>query len=159
MRADRLLLQRLRKSQSGTALYGDAQVAAEECAQEPSVYSAYEGAASQRLIVVANRLPVSAFKDRDGRWALQACPHPLLPHLPSTLCHVGRAATHCVLAWTLAVCPALEATAVWLSCRVWHGGGCHFNAAWHHGRSVQPLRCQDCACLHQLQCMGVLLLL
>ena len=73
-RADRLLLQRLRKSQSGTALYGDAQAAAEdrECAAEPSVYAAYEGAHSQRLIVVANRLPVSAFKDRDGRWALQA---------------------------------------------------------------------------------------
>ncbi|KAK9822383.1 hypothetical protein WJX81_006174 [Elliptochloris bilobata] len=70
-RVDRLLLQRLRKSQSGTALYGDAQVAAEECIQEPSVYSTYEGAASQRLIVVANRLPVSAFKDSDGRWALQ----------------------------------------------------------------------------------------
>lgn len=77
-RADRLLLQRLRKSQSGTALYGDAQAAAEdrECAAEPSVYAAYEGAHSQRLIVVANRLPVSAFKDRDGRWALQARPRP-----------------------------------------------------------------------------------
>lgn len=36
------------------------------------MYSAYEGASSQRLIVVANRLPVSAFKDSDGHWALQA---------------------------------------------------------------------------------------
>ena len=26
----------------------------------------------QRLIVVANRLPVSAYKDRSGRWQLQA---------------------------------------------------------------------------------------
>ncbi len=135
MRADRLLLQRLRKSQSGTALYGDAQVAAEECAQEPSVYSAYEGAASQRLIVVANRLPVSAFKDRDGRWALQACPHSLLQYLPSTLpcgqgCYILHAGMH------FGSVAALEAAAVWLSWRVWHGGGCHFNAARHHGRSV-----------------------
>lgn len=28
--------------------------------------------ALQRLIVVANRLPVSAYKDRSGRWQLQA---------------------------------------------------------------------------------------
>jgi hypothetical protein len=28
-------------------------------------------AALQRLIVVANRLPVSAYKDRGGRWQLQ----------------------------------------------------------------------------------------
>ena len=40
------------------------------------MYAAYEGAHSQRLIVVANRLPVSAFKDRDGRWALQARARP-----------------------------------------------------------------------------------
>jgi hypothetical protein len=68
--ADRLLLQRLRKSQSGTALYGEAQQAAEEVT-EPSVYSVYEGTATQRLIVVANRLPVSAVKERDGSWSLQ----------------------------------------------------------------------------------------
>ena len=45
------------------------------------MYSAYEGASSQRLIVVANRLPVSAFKDSDGHWALQAC----TPHCPARL--------------------------------------------------------------------------
>ena len=38
---------------------------------EPSVYSAYEGTTSQRLIVVANRLPVSAVRERDGSWSLQ----------------------------------------------------------------------------------------
>ncbi len=68
--ADRLLLQRLRKSQSGTALYGESQQAAEELT-EPSVYSVYEGTTTQRLIVVANRLPVSAVKERDGSWSLQ----------------------------------------------------------------------------------------
>lgn len=45
------------------------------------MYSAYEGASSQRLIVVANRLPVSAFKDCDGHWALQA----RTPHCPAGL--------------------------------------------------------------------------
>ena len=30
---------------------------------------------SQRLIVVANRLPVSASKKQDGNWQLQARPH------------------------------------------------------------------------------------
>ncbi|BDA46931.1 probable alpha,alpha-trehalose-phosphate synthase [UDP-for [Coccomyxa sp. Obi] len=69
-RVDRLLLQRLRKSQSGTALYGDAQQVVEDYT-EPSVYSAYEGTTSQRLIVVANRLPVSAVRERDGSWSLQ----------------------------------------------------------------------------------------
>lgn len=68
--ADRLLLQRLRKSQSGTALYGDAQQVVEDYT-EPSVYSAYEGTTTQRLIVVANRLPVSAVRERDGSWSLQ----------------------------------------------------------------------------------------
>ena len=68
--ADRLLLQRLRKSQSGTALYGDSQQAAEDL-QEPSVYQTYENASQQRLIVVANRLPVSAVRERDGSWSLQ----------------------------------------------------------------------------------------
>ncbi|CAK0785345.1 Trehalose-6-P synthase/phosphatase complex synthase subunit [Coccomyxa viridis] len=69
-RVDRLLLQRLRKSQSGTALYGDSQQAAEDL-QEPSVYQTYENASQQRLIVVANRLPVSAVRERDGSWSLQ----------------------------------------------------------------------------------------
>ncbi|KAK9830458.1 hypothetical protein WJX72_011880 [[Myrmecia] bisecta] len=71
-RVDRLLLQRLRKSQSGTALYGDGQAAQAEEYQEPSVYTAFsESGAAQRLLVVANRLPVSAYKDKDGRWQLQ----------------------------------------------------------------------------------------
>ena len=39
---------------------------------EPSVYSSYEEATSQRLIVVANRLPVSAVRERNGSWSLQA---------------------------------------------------------------------------------------
>ncbi|KAL0043722.1 hypothetical protein WJX82_000124 [Trebouxia sp. C0006] len=68
-RVDRLLLQRLRKSQSGTALYKEAQVAEEQ--QERSVYSSYDSGGSQRLLVVANRLPVSAYKDKQGRWQLQ----------------------------------------------------------------------------------------
>jgi hypothetical protein len=72
--ADRLLLQRLRKSQSGTALYKEAQVAEEQ--QERSVYSSYDSGGSQRLLVVANRLPVSAYKDKQGRWQLQ------VDHLP-----------------------------------------------------------------------------
>ena len=96
MLADRLLLQRLRKSQSGTALYGDSQPAqppppiipAEDVA-EPSVYAAYEGVASQRLIVVANRLPVSAFKDKDGAWQLQASS-------PCQTCKTCLSCTHAI---------------------------------------------------------------
>ena len=65
-----LCADRLRKSQSGTALYGDSQQAAEDL-QEPSVYQTYENASQQRLIVVANRLPVSAVRERDGSWSLQ----------------------------------------------------------------------------------------
>lgn len=72
--ADRLLLQRLRKSQSGTALYKQAQVAEEQ--QERSVCSSYDSGSSQRLLVVANRLPVSAYRDKEGRWQLQ------VDHLP-----------------------------------------------------------------------------
>ena len=67
--ADRLLLQRLRKSQSGTALYGEAQAAEE--AQEQSVYTANSAAGTARLLVVANRLPVSAVRDAAGNWQLQ----------------------------------------------------------------------------------------
>lgn len=68
-RIDRLLLQRLRKSQSGTALYGEAQAAEE--AQEQSVYTANSAAGTARLLVVANRLPVSAVRDAAGNWQLQ----------------------------------------------------------------------------------------
>ena len=75
--ADRLLLQRLRKSQSGTALYGDSQQAADDF-QEPSVYQTYENPSQQRLIVVANRLPVSAVRERDGSWSLQVIAPPQL---------------------------------------------------------------------------------
>ena len=86
LHADRLLLQRLRKSQSGTALYGEGQAQAQAAVVEefvkPSVYSAYEGAASQRLIVVANRLPVSAVRERDGSWSLQV--RARLPACPTT---------------------------------------------------------------------------
>ena len=72
--ADLLLLQRLRKSQSGTALYKEAQVVEE--LQERSAYSSVESGTSQRLLVVANRLPVSAYRDKEGRWQLQ------VDHLP-----------------------------------------------------------------------------
>ena len=82
--ADRLLLQRLRKSQSGTALYGDSQQAAEEF-QEPSVYQTYESASQQRLIVVANRLPVSAVRERDGSWSLQVV---ITTHETTTICGI-----------------------------------------------------------------------
>ena len=75
--ADRLLLQRLRKSQSGTALYGDTPAALEDV-QEPAGYQSYplhQGGFSHRLIVVANRLPVSATRGKSGAWELQARPH------------------------------------------------------------------------------------
>jgi trehalose 6-phosphate synthase/phosphatase len=73
---DRLLLQRLRKSQSTTVLYGEQPEFLEHLigGQDPStggLYPPLDSGASQRLIVVANRLPVSAYKDRDGRWRLQ----------------------------------------------------------------------------------------
>jgi trehalose 6-phosphate synthase/phosphatase len=106
-RVDRLLLQRLRKSQSTTVLYGDplldqhenslgigappakftgadadaaAAVTAAAATATATVAGSSSsvmfpelgpGAESQRLLVVANRLPVSAYKDANGRWQLQ----------------------------------------------------------------------------------------
>ncbi len=86
-RADRLLLQRMRKSQSGTTLYGDSlvppplpppaeplhpAVTAAAAAVDPVMYPTLEaGQSSQRLLVVANRLPVSAHKDREGSWQFE----------------------------------------------------------------------------------------
>lgn len=73
--ADRLLLQRLRKSQSTTILYGEQPDILEHLSlgqDTPSrIVSPFVESTSQRLIVVANRLPVSAFKDGDGKWRLQ----------------------------------------------------------------------------------------
>ena len=64
----------MRKSQSGTTLYGDGVAAAADAAAAAAARAvsalAPEGAAS-RLIVVANRLPVSASRDKDGAWKLQ----------------------------------------------------------------------------------------
>lgn len=71
---DRLLLQRLRKSQSTTVLYGEAPELIERL-QDTSVgtglYPPIDGNSDQRLIVVANRLPVSAYKDPNGDWQLK----------------------------------------------------------------------------------------
>lgn len=92
--ADRLLLQRLRKSQSGTALYGDSQQAAEDL-QEPSVYQTYENASQQRLIVVANRLPVSAVRERDGSWSLQVHPQNAAPPTQDS-CAIAHLSTHTI---------------------------------------------------------------
>lgn len=72
--ADRLLLQRLRKSQSTTVLYGQDQPEILEQRHDSTtvgLFPALDGAFGQRLIVVANRLPVSAYQDREGRWQLQ----------------------------------------------------------------------------------------
>lgn len=73
---DRLLLQRLRKSQSGTTLYGDGVAAAADAAAAAAaraVSSLAPDGPSSRLIVVANRLPVSASRDPGGSgdWNLQ----------------------------------------------------------------------------------------
>jgi hypothetical protein len=86
----------MRKSQSGTMLYCDGLAAAEaEAAAKPAPAAATPRAAAaapappppraapdraapagvsplvSRLIVVANRLPVSASRDKDGAWRLQ----------------------------------------------------------------------------------------
>ena len=77
----------MRKSQSGTTLYGDSlippplpppveplhpAVTAAAAAVDPVMYPTLEaGASSQRLLIVANRLPVSAHKDRDGSWQFE----------------------------------------------------------------------------------------
>lgn len=66
----------MRKSQSSTVLYGDGAPDALHLDQlqlhdSSNVYQQLDGLAPQRLLVVANRLPVSAFKDRAGRWQLQ----------------------------------------------------------------------------------------
>ncbi|KAL4855450.1 hypothetical protein ACK3TF_003986 [Chlorella vulgaris] len=73
-RVGRLLLQRLRKSQSTTVLYGEPENALEQLQLQDgssNFFPQVEGGGTQRLIVVANRLPVSAYKDRSGRWQLQ----------------------------------------------------------------------------------------
>lgn len=73
-RVGRLLLQRLRKSQSTTVLYGEPESALEQLSLHDggsTLFPQLDGGGSQRLIVVANRLPVSAYKDRSGRWQLQ----------------------------------------------------------------------------------------
>lgn len=72
--ADRLLLQRMRKSQSTTVLYGEQTEVLETLVRHEStqgLYPAIQAEDSQRLIVVANRLPVSAYKDASGKWQLQ----------------------------------------------------------------------------------------
>jgi hypothetical protein len=83
--ADRLLLQRLRKSQSTTVLYGEQPdfhpPSSSEVPLPPEststglggggLYPQLDSGGSQRLIVVANRLPVSAYKDKGGQWQLQ----------------------------------------------------------------------------------------
>ena len=77
----------MRKSQSGTTLYGDSlippplpppaeplhpAVTAAAAAVDPVMYPTLEaGQSSQRLLVVANRLPVSAHKDREGAWQFE----------------------------------------------------------------------------------------
>jgi trehalose 6-phosphate synthase/phosphatase len=73
---DRLLLQRLRKSQSTTVLYGEPAELLEQLHLGPDstaggLYPPIDGHAGQRLLVVANRLPVSAYKDRESKWRLQ----------------------------------------------------------------------------------------
>ena len=75
---DRLLLQRIRKSQSGTALYREA---SEDAGDVIGPGGSHHGSANmevgtgpsedQRLLVVANRLPVSAQKTKNGPWDLQ----------------------------------------------------------------------------------------
>ena len=80
--ADRLLLQRIRKSQSGTTLYREA---SEEASEPPGPGGSHHGSSNvdlgagasegQRLLVVANRLPVSAQKMRTGAWDLQVDSH------------------------------------------------------------------------------------
>ncbi|KAK9828321.1 hypothetical protein WJX74_008705 [Apatococcus lobatus] len=77
-RVDRLLLQRIRKSQSGTTLYREA---SEDAGDVIGPGGSHHGSANvevgtgpnedQRLLVVANRLPVSAQKTKHGSWDLQ----------------------------------------------------------------------------------------
>lgn len=63
----------MRKSQSGTTLFGDVEGVQQDAeAASVPVLTAERGA---RLIVVANRLPVSAAYNSEGKWTLQAWPH------------------------------------------------------------------------------------
>lgn len=55
-------------------LYGEPESALEQLQLQDGdggLFPQLDGASTQRLIVVANRLPVSAYKDRSGRWQLQ----------------------------------------------------------------------------------------
>lgn len=62
-RVDRLLRERIRKSRSSQAL--------EECEDVDDGVDYSEYAATDRLMVVANRLPVTCSKDSSGKWKLQ----------------------------------------------------------------------------------------
>ncbi|GAB4814718.1 hypothetical protein N2152v2_001764 [Parachlorella kessleri] len=66
----RLLLQRMRKSMSTSGLYED--LDGLQLSDTALPYPLVDGGGGpQRLLVIANRLPVSAFKDRAGKWQLQ----------------------------------------------------------------------------------------
>lgn len=56
-------------------LYGDQPELLEQLQRQDStaggLYPTLDGTGGQRLLVVANRLPVSAYKDRAGKWQLQ----------------------------------------------------------------------------------------
>ena len=107
----------MRKSQSGTTLYGDSlippplpppaeplhpAVTAAAAAVDPVMYPTLEaGQSSQRLLVVANRLPVSAHKDRDGAWQFEVPSNPEQdPHSahPGDILGGGAPASlHCIV--------------------------------------------------------------
>lgn len=74
VRADRLLLQRIAKSQSGAMLYDTALGGVEDSTEDVAETEAPAKRPS-RLIVIANRLPVSAVKNAAGKWALKAWPY------------------------------------------------------------------------------------
>lgn len=102
-RVERLLKEReMRRVRSATGLDADGAALAELAspapvgqmmgAREPSadnLSALGEGEQRQRLIVVANRLPVSAKKRPDGGWALEV--RALCPCAPQGLAHAPRA--------------------------------------------------------------------
>ena len=51
------------------------------------MYQTYEHSSQQRLIVVANRLPVSAVRERDGSWSLQVRQSQGRPSMRATHMH------------------------------------------------------------------------
>lgn len=74
---DRLLRERIRRNRSHQAF----DILEEVPIEDPVLETVPEPAHQARLVVIANRLPVTCSKDASGKWHLQVSPSCLYPAL------------------------------------------------------------------------------